>query len=207
VPRFNAPPLRFGRRPATPDQDVPTPAMRRAQTRRTIQLAEAAAVLPCLPGPGESLHCLMTGRYDLMHLLVALQGKLGTIERLRIATLSYNARNLDELLALLDGGAVKSLTLLCSAFFRDHNKDLWQKTLARLRQRGHRAAAARSHAKVITLAMTDGRHFVLEGSANLRTNSNQEQLAVFADEQLHDWHAQWIDALVTQHEGEAKEDD
>lgn len=204
--RFDAPRLRFGRQPAAPAAAVPTPAMRRAIARRTALLAEAADVLRCIPAPGESLHGLMTGRYDLMHLLVVLIDQLGTVDRLRIATLSYNGRNLDELLALLDAGTVASLTLLCSSFFRDHNKDLWEKTLAEFRRRGHRTAAARSHAKVITLALADGRRFVMEGSANLRTNSNREQFMLAQDEDLHDWHAQWIDDLVTRHEGEGKED-
>jgi hypothetical protein len=38
---------------------------------------------------------------------------------------------------------------------------------------------------------------VLEGSANLRTNGNREQLLLCHDRALHAWHAQWIDALVS----------
>lgn len=203
--RFDAPRLSFGRRPQTPADAVPTPALRRAAARRTAMLAEAADVLTCVPGPGESLHGLMTGRYDLMHLLVVLIGRLGRVDRMRVATLSYNGRNLDEMLALLDGGTVRSMTLLCSAFFRDHNKDLFGKTLMEFRRRGHRAAAARSHAKVVTVALPDGRRFVIEGSANLRTNSNREQFALFQDAELAIWHDAWIDQLVTTHEGETEE--
>jgi hypothetical protein len=44
----------------------------------------------------------------------------------------------------------------------------------------------------------------VEGSANLRTNANWEQLAVILDDGLHDWHAAWIDALVTKHEHEGR---
>lgn len=33
-------------------------------------------------------------------------------------------KNLAEMLALLDSGGIGKLSLLCSAFFRDHNKDL-----------------------------------------------------------------------------------
>lgn len=203
---FNAPRPTFNRRLAVAGQDVPTPARRRASARRFAQLAEAATVLPHLPGPGESLHGLMTGRYDLMHLLVVLIGRLGTVDRLRIATLSYNGKNLDELLALLDGGKVRSLTLLCSAFFRQHNRRLFDDTLVEFRRRGQRAAAARSHAKVVTLALADGRRFILEGSANLRTNGNWEQFGLVADEPLHDWHAGWIDELVTRHEGDGDDE-
>ncbi len=170
-------------------------------------LAEAEDVLTVLPGPGESLHAVMTGRYDFMHVLTALIGRLGEVRAARVATLAYNARNLTELLALLDSGKVRTLTFLCSAFFKSHNQDLWERTVEEFRKRGQRAAAARSHAKIVTLALVAGGRYVLEGSANLRTNSNREQFALFQDAGLHDWHAEWIDALVTAHEGEDRPSD
>jgi hypothetical protein len=45
--------------------------------------------------------------------------------------------------------------------------------------------------------ISDSDAMVFEGSANLRSNRNCEQLAVFRDRALHDWHADWIDALVS----------
>jgi hypothetical protein len=204
VNRFNAPRPTFGRHPTR--DAFPTPLVEKASARRAALLGQAAAALAVLPGPGQTLHALMTGRYDLMHLIAALVTHLGGAEALRIATLSYNGRNLAEMVALLDSGAVQSLTLLCSAFFRDHNHELWEGTLADFRGRGQRAAAARSHAKVVTLAAADGRRLSLEGSANLRTNSNREQLCLTDDAALHDWHAAWIDQLVTQHEGDGGDD-
>jgi hypothetical protein len=83
-----------------------------------------------------------------------------------------------------------------------HNKELWAETLEGFRERGQRCAAARTHAKVITLDLASGAKLALEGSANLRSNSNREQFALIHDAALHDWHAGWIDALVTQHEPE-----
>jgi hypothetical protein len=68
-----------------------------------------------------------------------------------------------------------------------------------------RLAAARSHAKVICFESTRGGKMVVEGSANLRTNSNIEQITLIADPDLHDWHAAWIDGLVAKHEGENDE--
>ena len=63
---------------------------------------------------------------------------------------------------LLDTHRVKTLTLLCSAFFRDHNTELWEETLEEFRDRGQRAAAARSHAKVVTFAFASGQRLTLE---------------------------------------------
>lgn len=202
---FNAPRPAFGRTNPAEAEAFPVPIVGKAAIRRVAMLAQAADVLTAIPGPGETLHAIMTGRYDLMHVIVALVGKLGGCETLRIATLSYNAKNLAEMLNLLDGEAVGSLTLLCSAFFRDHNKELWAETLEEFRERGQRAAAARSHAKVVTFACADGQRISLEGSANLRSNGNREQFALTNDPALHDWHTAWVDELVAAHEGEEAE--
>jgi len=51
--------------------------------------------------------------------------------------------------------------------------------------------------------MLHGSRLAIEGSANLCANgSSREQFALIHDAALHDWHAAWIDALVTQHEGD-----
>ena len=47
--------------------------------------------------------------------------------------------------------------------------------------------SARCHAKVVTLAFADGLRLTFEGSANLRTNRNMENLCVVNDPGLHDW--------------------
>jgi hypothetical protein len=201
--RFDAPRLTFGRKPG--DDGTPVPHTDQAKGRRAAQLAQAADALAVLPGPGETVHALMTGRYDLMHVLVALIDRLGPVDAMRVATLCYNGRNLAEMVGLLDSGRVQRLTLLCSSFFRNHNKGLWEETLTRFRERGQRAAAARSHAKVVTFAFTSGRHLTVEGSANLRSNGNREQLLLADGAALHDWHANWIDDLVTAHEGDEDE--
>jgi len=45
-----------------------------------------------------------------------------------------------------------------------------------------------------------GLRLVFEGSANLRTNKNVEQVTAINDPGLHDWHAAWIDQKVREHE-------
>jgi hypothetical protein len=48
---------------------------------------------------------------------------------------------------------------------------------------------------------------VLEGSANLRTNSNREQFCLLNHPGLHDWHATWIDETVTHGQGDENDRD
>jgi hypothetical protein len=199
-PAFGAGPrLSFGRRP--PGDGLPAPHTDRAAARRTAQLAEAADALAVLPGPGEAVNVLLTGRYDMAHVLARVIDRLGPADCLRVATLSYNARNLTELLALLDGAKVRRLTLLASKFFAEHNGALWERTLEEFRGRGQRAAAARSHAKVALLAFPCGRRLTMAGSANLRSNGNVENLALTDGAGLHDWFAAWLDCTVAAHEG------
>jgi hypothetical protein len=206
--RFTVRPTRFGRRPNSDDEadGLPTPARVQLLARRAAGIAEAKAVLEHLPAPGESLHAVVTARLDLTDVINAILERLGRCERMRIATLGYNARNLRTMLGWLDTGAVGTLSLVASIFFRSHNGELWTGTLTEFRKRGQRAACCHSHAKVITLALATGERLSIEGSANLCGNgSGREQFALIHDSGLHDFHAGWIDALLDKHEGKGNE--
>ena len=87
-------PLNFGKHAA---EDVPKPHLRRAESRRVAMLKEAAEILSALPGPGESLSLIQSGRYDLADAIDAILSRLGTARHLRVATLSFSARNTDSL--------------------------------------------------------------------------------------------------------------
>jgi len=206
--RFTARRVPFGR--AADDDDngegLPTPTRVKLAARRAAGIAEAAAVLEHLPGPGESLHAICTARMDLTDIIGALLGKLGRCDRMLIASLGYNAANLRTMLNWLDSGAVGSLTLLASIFFRSHKGALWEETLAAFRARKQRAACCHCHAKVVAMHFAAGGKLALEGSANLCGNgSGRENLAVVNDAGLADWHSAWIEALVIAHEGKADE--
>jgi hypothetical protein len=172
----------------------------RANARRAAMLRPATDLVAHVPARGEAVHALITGKCDLMMVVSALLAKFGAAEHVRIATLSFNGRNLQEVFALADTASFRRLTLICSSFFRDHNPDLWQGAVEGFRERGHTLAAVRNHAKVVTLCWP-GRKLVIEGSANLRTNGNMEQVAFIADDRLQEWHAAWIDEAVRAYEG------
>jgi hypothetical protein len=174
----------------------------KASARRTAQLAEAAAILDVIPGPGESAHCLMTGRYHLAQSICALIEKVGGCEHVRISTLALNAENARDLLAALDTGAIDQLSIIASKFFVCHNRAFWDETVGKFHERGQRIAAARCHAKVVTFACRDGRRFVMETSANCRSNSSIEQLCITQDAAVHDYFAGFFDSLIAEHEGD-----
>lgn len=203
MPDFNAmrTPIRFTG--AAPADDVPRPLLRKqSATRRLAQLREARQILDVLPAPGESLHALQSGNFDTADIVEVLLDKLGPVEHLRIATLSFNRNNLAAIRTWLSAGKVGLLSLLCSRFFVAHNGNLFAEALEAITA-PHRLASSQTHCKVMALAFVDpaAPRLVLEGSANLRSCNSREQLALIADADLHDWHAAWIDEEVQRHEG------
>src|SRR6516162_11454369 len=92
----------FGRH-AQHQEEAPRPHQLQAAARRAKMFKQARELLDALPGPGEAVHAVMTGTYDLMLLLVALLDlHPAPCRRLRIATLAYAKRNAAELLSLLE---------------------------------------------------------------------------------------------------------
>jgi hypothetical protein len=177
--------------------DQPARVNTKAQARYMRAAKTAAELLPDLPGPGESIHCLMLGTFDLCQVVTSVAKRLPECQHLRIATLCYSKRNITELSSLLDTMKGLPLTLLISVFHREHNKDLHEWAVEELNEYPSvKITAARSHCKVVCYDLGKNDGLVFEGSANLRTNKNREQLAVIRDRPLHDWHARWIDELV-----------
>jgi ABC-type ATPase involved in cell division len=176
-------------------------ALRRRGRPKLIALSCHYDVLAHLPAPGESLHALMTGRYDLCDLLDVLLYRLGNALAVRIATLSFNERNARRMIEWTTSATVGRLTVLCSRFFVEHNHEVYE-PLRQALTVPHRIASSRNHCKVACFHFADGCKLALEGSANLRTNGNLEQFCLLHDDDLHDWHAQWIDAEVSPREGD-----
>jgi len=174
----------------------------RASLRRKAQLKRAAEVIPHLPGPGESLHTLLTGYFDFALVLTCvLRSRPVPCEHARLATLSFGLKNTQEMARWLDEKLVNRLTLLCADFMAKASPKVYFGAVKELaEQRGQIVGSARCHAKVCTLAFADGLRLTFEGSANLRTNRNMENLCVVNDASLHDWHAAWIDQKVREHE-------
>ncbi len=54
--------------------------------------------------------------------------------------------------------------------------------------------ATRSHAKLLLFALSDGRHFTVETSGNMRTCRSIEQFVLTHDQELFEFHARWMEA-------------
>ncbi len=182
-----------------------TPLKAKAEAKYKRAAKTAAELLPELPEQGEVVHALMTGTFDLAQVITAVVPRLPALRHLRIATLCYSKRNIVELCGLLDTSKGMALTLLVSSFHREHNKELHEWAIGELAAFPNvKVAAARTHCKVVCFDIAPADALVFEGSANLRSNRNWEQLSVFRDKQLSLWHASWIDELVSKDDGKEK---
>ena len=161
-----------------------------------IKPENATALLPHLPaGPGDRTHAVLRGDFVLCDLIPAIIAERGRCERLHIATLGMSSANADSLLAL----GIPHITILCSLYFAKVDRDtVYREVAAKLAGRA-RLIVARNHAKVICLPTCTGDHFVIEGSANLRSSDNIEQITILNDAELLAFHVEWIEHLATAH--------
>ena len=91
----------------------------KAEVREARQAKSAADAIGELPGPGEAVHLIVAGRFALWDVVPAvLDTDGGPIEQLHVATLGFSKRNIEGMAAMLDAGAVRSLRLLCSHYFK-----------------------------------------------------------------------------------------
>lgn len=162
-----------------------------------LEVANAARELGKLPDRDEIIHCVMRGNFhgwDLVPAILRLAAQ--PIETLYLATLGFNQRNAAEMLRLIDDGQIGALTLVCANYMRDASAETFQTLANGLHERGQRIAAARNHAKVIAAKLPDGRAYVVESSANLRSCHNIEQFTLTESPALFDFHVWWIDRVI-----------
>jgi hypothetical protein len=163
-------------------------------------IAAAAKQIQHLPEDGWAVHCIMGGNFHGFDVIPTIQHLAGcAIDTLTIATLSFSKRNLSNLALMLDQGTVRTVGLLTSNYFAKADALIYGAAKRELveKRTGHRLAFTRTHAKVICIKTDDGRYFVVESSANLRSCVNFEQFALFQSRELFDWHSDWIDYLLT----------
>lgn len=145
-----------------------------------------------LPADGETVHLLMGGSYcawDIVPTIAALAGK--PITELWIATLGFNDATTESLCAMLDAGTIKTVSLICSHYFRGSDPETFENARKALAKRGQTIVAVRSHAKVQCLAIGRAR-YVIESSANLRSCNNLEQFTLSNSAPLFAFHRAWM---------------
>jgi hypothetical protein len=164
---------------------------------RLEQLRAAVEALRPLPWPGEAIHGVTGTSFSGWMIAAAIVELLrpAPIDAMTICTLGFNRENARDLCGLLDSGAVRSVLLLVSDYFKSSDRTIFADIRQDLERRGQRVAIARSHAKLMLFDAGE-RHIVVETSANLRSSMNVEQFSVADDPALLAFHRGWIDELV-----------
>jgi hypothetical protein len=165
---------------------------------RQKNIRKAIELIDPLPEPDHALHCLMGDDFNAWEIVPAMLELCGApASRLFIATLGFNKPMVKHLAELVEARAIEESWLLCSHYFQATDKPLYRHAVDTLADCGPRAKInfARSHAKILCMEI-DGRHFVMEGSANLRNCNNVEQITLTQSRDLFDFHAGWIQRNV-----------
>jgi hypothetical protein len=191
----------------TPEKSSRQLSTDRRHVRRTAKaivldarrLANAIEHIGRLPEPGEAYHLITEKRYSMAHIIPATLTLAvpAVLDYLAIVTLSFSQANLTDLLSLLDAGQVRRVDFAYSVYFKSNEKENCRRLADELGARGHRVVAGLIHAKILLMQLTDGRGFVVESSANLRSCSSIEQITLTHDVDLLDFHRAWIGELFT----------
>ena len=148
-----------------------------------------------MPDEGETIHMVVSAAYrtvDLIPAWLALKAP-EPIEQLYVATLSFNRECLDLILELFDAGKVRAFALVISVYDRANDPGRFQYAKEQLQRRGCRITAMQNHCKVITALFADGTGYTAEGSANLRSHSTTENVALTNDAGLFRFHEAWME--------------
>lgn len=165
---------------------------------RTDTAATAAETLATIPTANQAFHLVINGRFalwDFVAAILKLSGDAVTIRRLHLATLGFSRKNIKELATMLDAGRIQSVALLCSHYFKGTSGGIYEFAQEQLAARSQRFASVRTHAKLVTVQLSDDRTVSLESSANLRSCKNIEQVTVYGCPELYRFHVAWIESL------------
>jgi hypothetical protein len=162
-----------------------------------LKVKDARDHIKRLPEGGEAVHMVLSGRYQLFHLVPAVieLAAPATIDELHLCTLSYSKDNAADLLAMIDAGKIKRTWLLVSHYFSKANPHLFDPLEAALKSRKQEVLTCRSHAKIFLFRLSDGRKYVVHSSANMRSCKSIEQACFESDEGIYQFHAEWIKGL------------
>lgn len=110
-------------------------------------------------------------------------------KKLTICTLSMSENNIDSLSNLIEAGYILELNIIISDFFYSHERHNLIKYMYEKLDIDNKfqLAVASSHMKVTTFETMAGSKVVVDGSANLRSSSNLEQLRIEENADVYDF--------------------
>lgn len=122
-------------------------------------------------------------------------------DRLQISTLSLSYPNIISLRNLLTGNFVNNLDLIVSDYFFAHERQKLVKDIYENLNIDNRfqLAVVRNHTKIITFRTELGKHYVIHGSANLRSSNCIEQLQITDNEKLFNFVTKFNNNIIEEY--------
>lgn len=149
-----------------------------------------------LPKRKEALHIVTSGNFDLF-LLIPMTARLmnNVVEELWISTWSINRENVNKLMQLHDDGIIASISMITGHYFASRESEVYKTLKQYICSRKQRYQTFDTHAKII-LMKNNCCDIVIESSANMTKNPRVEQVTVFNDPELLEFHKKWIHAAL-----------
>lgn len=165
------------------------PTRRRQEDHRAR--GALAGQLDPLPAPGETAHLIIHGGVPLSAIIWHIIDQSPPAD-LVISTLGFNRHFIHELIDRMRTGQITTANVVCSNYFSRADASEYEEARALLRPWPCRLTDARTHAKIAVFGP-----YSMEGSANLRSCRSVENVSVTHDENLANFHRQWITTLTT----------
>ena len=149
---------------------------------------------------GFRMFAFVSGNFIFGDLIEAMvEHGLVELRRMTIQTLSMSQENVDSLANVIDmSPGLESLRIILSDYFYGHERRSLVPYIYKVLDRGEMldVAYASVHTKIVTMETTRGHKLVIDGSANLRSSYNVEQLRVECDAGLHDFVEAMADRVI-----------
>ena len=148
-----------------------------------------------LPQPGETLHVVSNGTFDYWNFAPVILQMLARPAAFYGSTWTMNRSNVLQLLSLYDQKKLTSVTMFSGLYFKRREPAVYTTLASGLIDRGQRFLCFENHTKIMLIGAPPD-WIVIEGSANFTANPRLEQNTVTNDQQLFQFHREWMEELL-----------
>jgi hypothetical protein len=141
--------------------------------------------------PVQNCYLITDGRIKLIEVIeYFLKGKTGS--DLYIGTLSYGAKEVDQILHWYDSGIIKKIRIIRSKFYVGERQGLYEQVQYELEKRGQKTIGIDTHCKIF-LVKSGNKCVTITGSMNLTSNSMMENMIITRDLGTFKFFKKWFD--------------
>lgn len=182
----------------TPRQIRLQAARRFAMIGKEENLAEILSKLepPGLPEPGAEIH-IIANVFDFWTVVPIILRKHKRIEELYISTWAIAMPQAKDMVERIQGGQIGRVFLTCGTYMKRREPVVFSYLYENILRAGGKVKCFETHVKVMTAAAGTEDFYSIEGSANLTNNPRLEQISIYNDRGLHEFHQKWITEALT----------